>query len=156
MDKIQRSRQMQAIHATYARMIKDGALPPLHAQTGESCHLWATQTLGRLIPSLSCCSDFELNILRDRLNGKVHKIWDKVLFVAEAAGIRDLNAWVARVAQSEHNAWLRGCDPEKLPVSKQWRLLKMLETRSHAHTGPFRKRAAPVRVNEEQRVLWGD
>lgn len=125
MNAQQRTRQMQAIHIQFKRHQADGVL------AFDTCHLWASSVIGRVISTLDACSDFELNYLRDCLNGKQPKLLDKIRRVQVCAGIRDLGAWMQAVAKSEANAWLRGfAQPEDMPVSKQYRLLKMMEART--------------------------
>lgn len=70
----QRTKQMQAIHIDYSRKVSDGVLQQINPDVHEGCHVWATLTLGRLISTLKACTDFELNALRDTLNGKPPKI----------------------------------------------------------------------------------
>jgi hypothetical protein len=130
MNEQQRVRQMQAIHMEYARKVREGIYPPLHPEAGEGCHLWATQTLGRLIPTLKICTDYELNVLRDRLNGKDGKLLLRVRAEFERLDIGRPDQWIARCADSDSfRAW-RGQTLETLPVSQLYRLLKMLERRS--------------------------
>jgi len=131
----QRKRQMQAIHIQFKRHQADGVL------AFDTCHLWASQVIGRLISTLDACSDFELNYLRDALNGKAPKIVEKIHEMARQAGIGDLHYWMAKLAESKSFAWLRGpaqrpdgslwraARVHELPVSKQYRLLKLLERR---------------------------
>ncbi len=130
MNEQQRTRQMQAIHIQYARMIKDGVLSPLHADAHEGCHIWASEITGRAISTLKACTDFELNNLRDRLNGKDGKLLVRVRAEFERLAIRDPNKWIARCAENDTFARWRGLTLEQLPVSQQYRLLKMLERRS--------------------------
>lgn len=163
MNNAQRTRQMQAIHIEYARLWKEGTLQALHTEARESCHLWATAILGRLVPTLKTLSDYELNTLRDALTGKDSKILQRITQEFEKCGIKNPEAWVATLAKSDSMKAWRGLSIAKLPVSQQYRLLKMLERRgsSRARTQRVQNTRSRGRVTgramipDEQRSLWG-
>lgn len=129
MDEIQRKRQMGAIHSQYRAMLSNGTLQQLHADPGEGIHIWATQVLGRVVSTLTACSDFELNALRDRLNGKDPKLMERVLWEFKRVGIQHPDNWIAYVAKGPQFARWRGLTVDQLPMNQLYRLLKMLETR---------------------------
>ena len=135
----QRTRQQQAIHIDYARKIREGIYAPLAKTIGDGCHLWATEVLGRLVPSLKTCSDYELNILRDTLNGKDSKILERLKAEFDRCRISAPQAWIAACARSGTFSSWRGKTLSQLPVSQQYLLLKMLERRKagqHAAPAP--------------------
>jgi hypothetical protein len=126
MDERQRTRQQQACHIKFKQLERDGTFPQ-----GVTCYTLATEIAGREIASLKELSDWELNALRDRLEGKPNKMLAKISRLAPEAGIQDLNRWMAQVgATSETLAWMRGHTPETLPLKKQFHLLKILERRA--------------------------
>ncbi len=150
MNAEQRQRQIVAIHIRFKQELEAGHL------NFSDAHEWATDVCGRLVPSLKVCSDFELNMLRDRLEGKTPKMLDKLQRIAAAAGVRNLQAWMDACARNDSMAWLRGQTPESLPVSKLWRLCKMLESRAHrAHPRPARhvQRVVTFPAQSEPRAL---
>jgi hypothetical protein len=160
MNDLQRKRQMQAVHAQFKRMAADGTLSGVRT---DSCHLWATDVLGRVISTLTACADFELNALRDTLNGKPPKIHARLRDVLERT-VKNPDGWVNYMM---HNApkYARYADRaitytvEAVPLIEAYRLLMQSESRS----GDYRKsdwkplnqqRNAP-RVADDQRTLWG-
>jgi len=145
----QRTKQMQAIHIQYSQMVRDGILP-----ADRDCHLWASEILGRIVPTLKACEDHELNALRDRLQGKDGKLLSRVLQEFERCGIKNPNAWVASLAKGDRFQRWRNCTLETLPISQLYRCLKMLERRSNG-ARPKPERRGAVRVQSEQQQLWG-
>ena len=134
MDEAQKTRQAQACHIRFKQMQRDGFVP-----AHSSVYDYAFQVLGRKIDSLKTLEDWELNALRDRLEGKPNKILEKLQAAASAAGILDLAAWMVQASRSATFAYLRGFAPEMLPLGKQWRLTQCLCTRGRS------ARPAPAR-----------
>ena len=130
MDSGQVTRMQQACHVKFKELQKDGAIPD-----GLTAYAYAEELVGRPIASLKQLADWELLALRDRLEGKPNKILERVYATARAIGIGDLDAWLKSLAaQSKTFDWLRGMTAPTLPLGKQWRLLKMLETRRSERT----------------------
>lgn len=125
-------RQAQACHIRFKQLLQDGTIP-----SGVDVYGYAAQILGHQVDSLKKLTPSELNVLRDALEGKPSKVYDKMLRCADAAGILDLEAWIRAVAQSSRTmTWLRGHTAKTLPVSKQWRLCRLLEVRARAIAPP--------------------
>jgi len=160
----QRTKQMQAVHIEYARLVSKGILPLLVHETRDSCHLWATDILGRLVSTLKALSDFELNALRDTLTGKPPKIHARLRDVLTHTK-KEPDAWVnwmlhhapafKRYARADVTYTV-----ESVPLIEAFRMLKMEEARSGI--ARYRKpdwtpmARGAVTVNREQSMLWGE
>jgi len=137
MDEAQKTRQAQACHIRFKQMQREGFVPE-----NLSVYDYAFQLLGRKTDSLKALEDWELNALRDRLEGKPNKILEKLQDAARAARILDLAAWMLQASRSAGFSYLRGFTPDTLPLGKQWRLAQCLCTRGGA------PRPAPARLPE--------
>jgi hypothetical protein len=159
MNEQQRSAQIRAIVIEYKRQVSEGILQPLHVDPNESRYLWAYRVLGRIIPSFNVLTDWELNILRDTLNGKACKLLSRAKEEFERCGIQYPDRWIARCAQSDSfRAW-RGKTLETLPAPQLYRLVKILERRGSARniserSAPQPRHSSNVRLSEEQQMLW--
>jgi len=126
MDDRQRIRQMQVCYIRWRTMQVDGIAPE-----GVTLHDFASTIVGGKVASLKELADWELNALRDRLEGKGNKILDKLFAAARAAGIEDLASWMRALSErSGAFRFCRGHRPETLPLPSQWRLLKLIATRA--------------------------
>lgn len=126
MNAQQMIRQAQACHIRFKQLVAEGTIP-----SGVDVYAYAAQITGHHVDSLKALTPSELNVLRDALEGKPSKIYDKILHCARAAGVLDLDAWVRACARSTSMAWLRGyASVQTMPVSTQWRLCRILETRA--------------------------
>jgi hypothetical protein len=128
MDAAQKTRQAQACHIRFKQCQADGFAP-----AGLTVYDYAFQLLGRHVDSLKSLEDWELNALRDRLEGKPNKILEKLNAAATDAGIDDLAGWMKHASVSSSFAYLRGHTPETLPLGLQWRLARCLLTRGRVN-----------------------
>jgi len=160
----QRTKQMQGVHIEYARLVSNSILPLLTNSTRDSCHLWATEVLGRLVSTLKALSDFELNALRDTLSGKPPKIHARLRDVLTHTK-KDPDAWVDWMLHHAP-AFKRYARPDRkytvetVPLIEAFRMLKQEEARS-GHMSYRKPDWSPmargaVTVNREQSVLWGE
>ena len=124
MTLVQRTRQQQACHIRFKQLQGDGVAP-----VGLTVHDYARQVCGRPVDTLKQLEDWELNALRDRLEGKKNKALEKLIEVAAQAGIGNLDAWIRGVDNSPSFAFLRGHTAETLPMASQWRLARCLSAR---------------------------
>jgi hypothetical protein len=135
MDATQRIRQAQACHIRFKELVSSGIVPE-----GITVYDYAFQILSRRVESLKTLEDWELNALRDRLEGKENKGLRKLNETAAAAGIASLAGWMRHMSKRPAFAYLRGYSPETLPADRQWRLAKCLGTRSKARLPAARTR----------------
>ena len=160
----QRINQMQAICAEYRKQVSNDVLPKLAEDVDESRRLWATEKLCRLIPSLKVCSDFELNILRDILNGKPPKIHARLRDMLNVTKTHPNDYVTALMSRDERFKRYRPAEPkrytvEELPLICAYIILKQEETRSYGYRKgkwkPLRQNGAATNVQPEQQQLWG-
>jgi hypothetical protein len=152
MNAEQRTRQQQACHIKFKELQSASVIPD-----GMTCYDYAREITGQPVSSLKELSDWQLNALRDRLEGKDTKMLARLLAEAERGGIRDLAAWMLAASRSANMAWLRGHRPETLPANAAWRLLMILERRGRGSAGlrAGRQGRRPNGVDSEQALLWG-
>lgn len=160
----QRTKQMQGVHIEYARLVSKGILPLLAHETRDSCHLWATEELGRLVSTFKALSDFELNALRDTLAGKPPKIHARLRDVL-AHTKKDPDSWVDWMMHHAPN-FKRYARPDRkytveaVPLIEAFRMLKQEEARGGSSS--YRKpdwtpmQRGAVKVTTEQALLWGE
>jgi hypothetical protein len=88
----------------------------------------------REVHSLKELTDAEVNAFRDVLSGKEIKQYRALDAAADAAGIRNICAWISSLAGTRGFAsWLpRGSDYSTLSIYQAWRLTQMLITRAPA------------------------
>ncbi len=137
MDAAQRIKQEQACHIRFKQLQREGTIP-----AAFTVYDYARQITGEAVDSLKVLKDWELNALRDRLEGKPNKGLDKLSELAAAAGIEDLDGWIRRAAASGAFAYLRGHTAETLPLRLQWQLGRCLSTRQKQP--PKMKRPEPT------------
>ena len=150
MNNVSRIRQQQACHIKFKELQRDNVIP-----AGITCYDYAREICGRPVSSLKELQDWQLNALRDRLEGKDTKMLARLLAEAERGGIKDLAAWMLAVSRANNMAWLRGHRPETLPANAAWRLLMILERRGRGKPKHGFARRTGARVDSEQAQLWG-
>lgn len=124
MNTVQRTRQQKACHIRFKQLQREGVIPDAF-----NVYEYARHIVAREIGSLKELKDWELNALRDTLEGKPNKMAEKLLTAAVAAGIRDLEAYLRKLATSPVFSSFRGYTLETLPLTLQWRLLNCIGTR---------------------------
>lgn len=166
MNAEQRRRQTVAICVEYKKLVANGVLQQLADDIDESRKLWATKVLCRLIPSLTTCTDFELNILRDILNGKHPKIVARLIDVLNKT--KQIPAAYVNHLMHKDPRFKRFLDPnvaygfENLPIHCAFIILKQEEARAGGGEGyrkrnwkPLQQRRAAQSIEPEQQQLWG-
>ncbi|HEY3321702.1 MAG TPA: hypothetical protein VGP72_14625 [Planctomycetota bacterium] len=168
MTEAQRAAQIRAIVIEYKRQVEEGLRERLHLDIDESRKIWAYNTLGRVVPTFNVLKDWEVNLLRDLLNGKPNKMVVRAQELAPLCGVHNLDAWIAGCAEKPSFEKWRGHTLATLPAPQVYRLVKTLETRGERRPSgaareadarrctrpPYNSRAA-VRVEREQNELWG-
>lgn len=125
MNAAQRTKQQQCCHMTFKRLVRHGVLPGT-----MTVYEMASQLTGREIRSLTWLRDYELNALRDILEGKGTRLANKCHELARAAGIEDLAAWMRdQAARRDGLRWMIGHTAETLPLPLQHQLAVLLSAR---------------------------
>ncbi len=132
----------------------------------ESPYLWASGVLGRVISTLTACRDFELNALRDMLNGKPPKIHARLRDVLSKTK-KNPDQWVNWMMHNapkfeRYREQSTHYTVETLPLVEAYRLLIQEEPRAGGYrksewTPLKQQRSAKgaQKVASEQRTLWG-
>jgi hypothetical protein len=154
----QRKKQMIAVHAQFKRMTSDGVL----AHT--DCHVWASEVLGHLISTLTTCSDFELNALRDILNGKPPKIHARLRDVLEKQGKKSADNWCNWMMHNtpkyaRYRNFATRYTVETIPLVEAYRMLLQVEPRNAEYRknqwSTLKQPTRAVVNSAEQNQLWG-
>lgn len=163
MNELQRKAQMRAVIVEYNKLVGSGMLPLLDDDLNSSRYLWASETVGRLVPTFEVLSDFELNALRDTLNGKPPKVHARLRDLL-ARTKKNPDAWVNYMmhhapAFKRYRVANRDYTVETVPLVEAWRMLKQEELRSTGYRKPdwnrLQQRPASSKANPEQKQLWG-
>jgi len=153
----QRAAQIRAICIRFRDRAREGALADecgtAYDDSREDRLTWAAEILGEPVWSLTTLRDWQLNALRDLLEGKRPKVLvrlDEELAAAQRAArapIRDPAAWFATVCASlgadPRYGFLRGAKLDRLSLRVAVWLCALLEARRQhrcrAAAGPFRE-----------------
>lgn len=160
MNSDQRRAQVQAVIAQYKKMVSGGALAQLADDIDQSRYLWASEVLCRLVSTLKTIHDFELNVLRDTLNGKVTKIHARLRDVlSQSKSSPDNYAnWMMHNAEGfgRYREPAKTYTVETIPLIEAFRMLKQEEARSPEYRKKdWKQNRGAVRTSPEQRLLWG-
>lgn len=149
--------QMQVIHIQYKKLFSGGRVPPLHEDAATSCHLWASEVLGRLISTLKACSPAELNVLHDTINGKpskVHAALRERLTESKTHPDAWINSMMKTPRFGKHAEAGKTYTVETIPWVTAYAILKMEECRSRGSFGNGAIHCAGVPEIRRRRRVW--